>query len=429
MKKLLSLLVCCLAAVVFVGCGPDGPSHSIEAKTGGVLNVSLTSAEISGKIVLPKVTSANLSFGVLYSTNSGVLMGSAKQIQATTFDSDYSFTVSINDLEPGTRYYYRSYLLQNDEVIYGETESFETLAISSMIRTEEVVNIGLSTVTVKAFLDLPDDFSYDAYYGFRFEADGHALIRIVSNNLRGNYYSALGSNLESNVKYKVSAFVVGSGQEYVAEGIEFTTRALTPGPVDMGLSVKWGDCNIGAIAPYEDGAYYAWGETNTKSCYDLSTYSMCNGSIYTMTKYCLSSTFGVVDGKSTLEKEDDVAAQTLSGKWRMPTKNEWEELLAPINCYCTWTEYKVQTSSGWGYVQGFVITSKKTNNSIFLPFAGYYQEDCLLAHAGKGCYWNSSVSESSFIAGLTQINETESKVGYWIRYEGCSVRPVYDDND
>ena len=38
--------------------------------------------------------------------------------------------------------------------------------------------------------------------------------------------------------------------------------------VDLGLSVKWAMCNVGASSPEEYGDYYAWGETKTKSSYD-----------------------------------------------------------------------------------------------------------------------------------------------------------------
>ena len=44
------------------------------------------------------------------------------------------------------------------------------------------------------------------------------------------------------------------------------------GYVDLGLSVKWATCNIGAINPEEYGDYFAWGEVEPKEVYDWSTY-------------------------------------------------------------------------------------------------------------------------------------------------------------
>ncbi len=46
--------------------------------------------------------------------------------------------------------------------------------------------------------------------------------------------------------------------------------------VDLGLSVKWATCNVGATKPEEYGNYYAWGETTTKSSYAESNYTYSN---------------------------------------------------------------------------------------------------------------------------------------------------------
>ena len=52
--------------------------------------------------------------------------------------------------------------------------------------------------------------------------------------------------------------------------------------VDLGLSVKWATCNVGASSPSDYGDYYAWGETSTKSSYDednSKTYGKSMGNI------------------------------------------------------------------------------------------------------------------------------------------------------
>ena len=104
--------------------------------------------------------------------------------------------------------------------------------------------------------------------------------------------------------------------------------------VDLGLSVKWATCNVGATTPEGYGNYYAWGETKPKSTYDWSTYKYCNGDRYSMTKYCTNSEYGIVDNKTTLELSDDAAHVNWGGSWRMPTKAEQDEL---NNCTWTWT--------------------------------------------------------------------------------------------
>lgn len=105
--------------------------------------------------------------------------------------------------------------------------------------------------------------------------------------------------------------------------------------IDLGLSVKWATCNVGASKPEDYGDYYAWGETTTKSDYDWDTYKWCKGTYDTMTKYCTDSYYGTVDNRTTLTSSDDVATVKWGSKWRMPTKEEMKEL--DEDCTWTWT--------------------------------------------------------------------------------------------
>lgn len=186
--------------------------------------------------------------------------------------------------------------------------------------------------------------------------------------------------------------------------------------VDLGLSVKWATCNVGATKAEEYGNYYAWGETTTNDYYDWSTYKYCKGSFYTQTKYCTDSKYGTVDNKTTLEKSDDVAYTTLGDNWRMPTEAEWAELKE--KCTWTWTKkngvkgYKVKASNG---------------NSIFLPAAGYRYESALDDAGSNGNYWSSSLSEyyPSYAWNVCfDSSGVDRNLDY--RYFGQSVRPVQD---
>lgn len=189
--------------------------------------------------------------------------------------------------------------------------------------------------------------------------------------------------------------------------------------VDLGLpsGIKWATCNVGADNPEDYGDYYAWGETETKDTYNWSTYKWCKGSNTTMTKYCKSSSYGTVDNKTTLDPEDDVAHVKWGGDWRMPTKAEQDELRDTNNC--TWT----RTTQGGK--NGYLVTSKKNGNSIFLPAAGYCYDSGLDGAGSFGHYWSSSLyttfSGSAyflyFVPGGVDSN-------YNIRLYGYTVRPV-----
>ncbi len=170
--------------------------------------------------------------------------------------------------------------------------------------------------------------------------------------------------------------------------------------VDLGLSVKWATCNVGATTPEEYGDYYAWGETITKSSYTSSNYTYSSNS-------------------TTLPLFADVARVNWGGSWRMPTRAEQEELIDTNNCTWEWI-----TQNG---VKGYKVTSKKNGNSIFLPAAGHFS-DSKLYYAGRfGYYWSSSLSaiynsiyayDLCFSSSNVFLNNSSS------RYYGYPVRAV-----
>ena len=188
--------------------------------------------------------------------------------------------------------------------------------------------------------------------------------------------------------------------------------------VDLGLSVKWATCNVGASKPEEYGDYFAWGETQPKDYYDWSTYKWCNGSYNTQTKYCTDSYYGTVDNKTQLELSDDAARANWGGSWRMPTTEEQQELIN--NCTWTWT-----TQNG---VNGYKVTSKKNGNSIFLPAAGCRNLSSL-DNAGSyglyGLYWSSSLDTGDPVdAYELYFDSVYMRWNYNNRHCGQSVRPV-----
>ena len=189
--------------------------------------------------------------------------------------------------------------------------------------------------------------------------------------------------------------------------------------VDLGLSVKWATCNVGASQPEEYGDYFAWGETQPKDYYDCSTYKWCNGSYNNLTKYNTKSSYGTVDNKTVLEAADDAARANWGGSWRMPTDAEQDEL--HTECTWTWT-----TENG---VNGYRVTSNKagyTDKSIFLPAAGDRYDSSLDGAGSYGYYWSSSLRpDGPFDAGYLYFSPSYVYGGSSrSRCCGQSVRPV-----
>ena len=189
--------------------------------------------------------------------------------------------------------------------------------------------------------------------------------------------------------------------------------------VDLGLSVKWATCNVGATKPEEYGDYFAWGETQPKEKYDWTTYKYCKGTEITLTKYCGNSSYGnngFTDNKIVLDPEDDAATANWEGVWRMPTKAEFDELQNK----CTWVWIKVNGVDGYRIIG-------LNGNSIFLPAAGLMVGGTLTDVGSDGFYWSSSLrTDNSLYAYGVYFYSDDVYWSYNVdaRYYGFAVRPV-----
>ncbi len=152
--------------------------------------------------------------------------------------------------------------------------------------------------------------------------------------------------------------------------------------VDLQLpsGLLWAETNIGAQTSTEDGEYYAWAETQTKSDYSQTAYRY-GTSFENMTKY------NETDGKTTLEPEDDVATVRWGAPCRIPTYAEFQELADTANCSWRWTKIAVTPNDT---VMGYQVTSKRNGNSIFLPASGARNGKSLYLRNENGAYWTST---------------------------------------
>ena len=193
------------------------------------------------------------------------------------------------------------------------------------------------------------------------------------------------------------------------------------------------ETNIGATSPEDYGYYFWWGDT-VGYTYDGSRWVASDGSGSTITFDDSSPANttsnkdnttlladGVIDGSGNLTSAYDAATAHLGTPWRMPTSAEWDALLS--NCDTTWT-----TQNG---VNGRLITGKGdySENSIFLPAAGYVA-DSSLYHAGSFGFYQSSTPYSgySIYAWYLSFDSSDIGLGNWgcFRCLGQSVRPVRD---
>ena len=198
--------------------------------------------------------------------------------------------------------------------------------------------------------------------------------------------------------------------------------------LDLPSGTLWATCNIGATKPEETGDLYAWGETETKTEYTWATYKWCDGDVCNLanpnlTKYCDRGGYGMLDGKITLELDDDVAHVKWGGNWHMPTQEQFQELID--NCTVEWI--KMDNS-----IRAYLFTAAN-GKTLLMPAAGELNESTYSSNSFE--YWSSDL----YIAGLPANNHctnalvmryrgnNQPEISGYLRYKGYAVRPVLSD--
>lgn len=232
----------------------------------------------------------------------------------------------------------------------------------------------------------------------------------------------------------VLAFLIGNGiynhVEYTKRHpVLYTTESQNKKAIDLGLSVKWASCNIGANTPEESGNYYGWGEPTGQDVFDGKELvgdlnsrfpsrdaETCPPLYITNTKY-------------------DIAKVNWGGKWRMPTKKECRELITKCKIYLTeLNDKKVAKIIG------------PNNNYIILPSAGFVDgtsgnwilkdnEYAIYLYTGQlyfnNCYQFNDDNPAAYLFIGETYNDNmdfvrKSKIDCIERYRMLQVRAVCD---
>lgn len=179
--------------------------------------------------------------------------------------------------------------------------------------------------------------------------------------------------------------------------------------VDLGLpsGLKWATCNVGAAGPEYNGEFFAWGETESRKEFTDKSYSHFRGFMQGYTDL----------GNNIGASKYDAATKKWGGTWRLPTIDDFDELLNN----CVWEMTVVDNRNG------YKITGK-TGNSIFLPVAGYRNGKTHYCEGKNGHYWSASPDDThtgcAFYLYLTGENK---RVSWGSRGYGRCIRPVADE--
>ena len=246
--------------------------------------------------------------------------------------------------------------------------------------------------------------------------------------------------------FSTSLVSCGGGDDDTTGGSANNSTGIHNGHewIDLGLGVKWATYNVGASQPWEFGNYFSLGETTGydegKRNFATSTYKWYEEGVG-YTKYCCNSSYGIVDNKYVVDKEDDAASANWGGNWRLPHPSEVAELMN--NCYWEWTNsynnsgikgvivYKAKTTTDMGIYcneSKTVMPSAKytlSDTHIFLPAAGAYKyERYYIEESGEGSPIGMYLT-SSFGRDKHSISQTSY---YFEDYTGealeCFLGPI-----
>lgn len=238
--------------------------------------------------------------------------------------------------------------------------------------------------------------------------------------------------------------------------------------VDLGLSVKWADRNLGASSPEDGGLYFQWGDTQgytAEQCgygegqkafaSDFGGYVHWNSETEALTKYAEKKPNVILD------IEDDAAVAETKTKLRMPTEAEMEELFNRDKTTIKWVvetkegdtwdggkEYESMTAAGVKVNDNLKLDSDSNfveegstkrflgvrfygkgdyaTNSIFVPVAGYCLDGSVGGRGYEGFLWSSSLN-SGYVLGA-KLGNFDARGYFGIggddRCVGFSVRAV-----
>ena len=301
----------------------------------------------------------------------------------------------------------------NATITVTTTDGGKTATCSVTVKAETIPVTGVSLDVTSMFLD---------------PGTSKVLKATVAPSDASDKSVTLSSSDESIVKVTKRTPASGYNVKGIAPGTAVITATTSDGGftatcsvqvlsyVDLGLpsGTRWAPYNLGATKPEDCGDYYAWGEVETKSIFRRANYKWG----YTCVKYCFQEPY--MDQIENLELADDAAYVNWGENWRVPSEQDFQELLT----YCTMTR---ETYYG---INGVRATSTINGNSVFFPKAGYMSES-LYQEGVNSYYWTSNVSTEDNSRAIIYISTKDTvfsrKDNEW-RYYGNSIRPVYIKN-
>ena len=397
----------------------------ITVSTGDAVDVKSLSASVSYSLDIDDAEIRMLSYesGVIYSNSvkddDELVIGDKSDIKYCRGEEDV--VAKLSSLNGNSEYRYRAICgFGRDVVIYGKVKKFKTA------NPKDYVSISTGNASCKsseAIVDFSlnineEDIKNSCYsVGIIYSKSETAPDKLrlnesgVEKATSGNGYDCTISEFTPLTTYYYRAFFECGETVLYGDVKSFKTpkEGYAKKAVELGLSVKWAACNIGANRPEEYGYYFAWGETSPKSHFSEAGSKMSGLSWNELKQK------GVINSQGRLTSSYDAATVNWGNEWRMPTMEEIDEFYAMVT---------VETVTKNG-VKGLECYGPN-GNSIFIPFSGKYDTDSR-KYVGRYFYcWASTPIGNVYFANNLS-NEEGGGYGFEADYRshGLTIRPVH----
>lgn len=387
----------------------------------------------------------NYECGIEFSTDS-LFRSSTKLMIGRSYDDDFTVLGHVGKLLPDTTYYVRPLLILVDDLSLGPQSFYgDRYGNKYLNRFTHVVNEGNVFSFTMPSLDVNDYVHVSIMdlgpmnINIGVECDYSDMINAGINEYDCDLEFSEDDTFSDNVKvmpfnsYKLECKLEMKSLKplcdyycrvrlslkydslaYYGNVIKASTPALDEVNgmqyVDLGLSVMWANCNVGAHSPLEAGGYYCWGEIEelTIEGFKVKDIDFVN----TTVKY---SKYNETDGKLVLEPEDDVATVKWGAPWHIPDKSDIEEL----NDNCS---SRVLTIDGQKVVR---FTSKINGNYITIPIAGWYSGGRYLDWE-QAYFWTRTLNTVYFPLSAYSVASNVWELLAGASRTSCyNVRPVF----
>lgn len=416
-----------IAILLFCSCdnknGDDQGSKLDDVVTNVATDVTPFSVTLNGVINNYSQTDViNGQYGFLYTTESTIDVPVAEQLfkqyvaegsatgckirYATTLLVGNQFSVEITGLQPENVIYYCAlFTTKDNKILIGNVQSTTTLSYTPQISAADVTT-GVMYANLFANVDLGGAVSKNCEIGLLYSVSENNLINgskvVCKRTETDGVYAVELEYLTSNTTYYYKFYLYNKTiKTYFYTDIQsFTTKNADDFAVDLGLSVKWASCDLGAEDPSENGLSFSWGSLISKEDGSLNVYEYYKDNAYVNIGTNISGT------------EYDAVAKYWGGKWRMPTKEEAEELINACE-YKTDSELLEATYTG-------ANGNKIKMHWVYVGFIGK-EHDFMYSR------WTGSMAESDSEAYVFGIDE--DRIGRLHTYERKNemrIRPVCD---